>query len=607
MQPIQAEALAIEALFKKGVFEPARVQRDYQWTHKECNQFLNDLEGALQDAGLDPDPAEGLPEPAALEQSEPEGEDGAAPTKPIRASAAAKKQATRARPKNYFLGPMVLLRRPHAKDAYYIYDGQQRFTTISILLAALRDHLRDENWRDLQELLRTTDGEMRARLRVSTPGGSLASITNALGGCKWQARAANQSPADLCMYRAAQQFSDATRAWSDAKKRAFITYLRRNVFVTISYVDDPALAHIVFETANTRGRGLSPGDILKGHLVQVLYEAHGARRASTAATRWEQTRRALGHHFDGYLRAVDFVVFGKARDSELGEDFLDEFDGPSGAEAATSWVDERLPRYLNDYLPIWSHEAGTEPLRDFDASFKRLSFFRWREWEAVAMALHNRDADDPVRFARSIAQLQKACMIMHLLGWHTRAKSRAKALSSAIDQIDAGLNPFAKRMRDGRFGALAFFSQAKAQARGALRAPLPDDYEVYGPIVRWLESLDWKDGVPRRLFADSSVEHVLPRSHAGSWAVAIADDTERELCKNLLGNLCLIPRDLNDDLVNEDYAAKRRGYLSTDRAKYRGAHDVAQHATWTAAEIRSRTEALASRAEAELGIGAKTA
>jgi hypothetical protein len=605
---ITAEALTVEQLFQLGTFEPSRVQRDYQWTSKECAQLLQDLERALQQAGADPDP----PTPEAA-NSGGEETDAAAPgdyenaapatAEPIRKLARPLRRRTP--PQNYYLGPMVLLRRPQAKDAFYIYDGQQRFTTISIMLAAVRDLLRDADWQPVQEMLRTTDAGMRARLQVPTPGGGLARITGALGGCAWPAKSGTRSLADTCMYRAATLFLNEMRPWSEAKLRAFVDYLRKRTFVTATYVDDPALAHLVFETANTRGKPLLPGDILKGHLVRVVYEDRGSGAADEVAQHWERTRRALGPRFHNYLRAVDFVAHGKPRGAELGDDFLEEFDGPDRAEAATAFVTTRLPDYLNDYQPIYEHEAPKkERLTGLQLAFRRLSFLRWREWEAVAMAFHHRHKGDPQLFQSAIKKLQRVCYCFHLLGWHNRPNSRAHALSKAIDQIDAGLNPF-KRWADrdtGVLGALCVFHEQKAQVRGALRAPLTDEREVYGPVVRWIESLDWPQGVPHRLYHDTSVEHVLPRSHGAEWREAIPDETERERCKNLIGNLCLLPAALNDSLANQGPAAKRKAFLETDAAIFRGAHDIASREVWDAVAIEERTERLARIAEAHLDI-----
>lgn len=605
MNTISAEALTVEQLFRLGTFEPSRVQRDYQWTGKECVQLLQDIARALRQVGADPDPVAPSPDPseipedAALQTTDEY--ENLASADPIRTQP--RKAERRTPPQNYYLGPMVLLRRPQAKDAFYIYDGQQRFTTISIMIAAVRDLLKTADWLPIQEMLRTADEAMRARLQVPTPGGSLARITGALGGCKWPGKAAARSPADTCMYRAASLFTEEMRLWSESKLRAFVEYLRKRTFVTATYVDDPALAHLVFETANTRGKPLLPGDILKGHLVRVVYEDRGSGAADDVAQHWERTRRSLGPRFHGYLRAVDFVAHGKPRGAELGDDFLEEFDGPDRADAATEFVTTRLPGYLNDYQPTFEHETPTKDrLTGLQLAFRRLSFLRWREWEAVAMAFHHRHKDDPVRFESAIKKLQRVCYCFHLLGWHNRPNSRAHALSKAIDQIDAGLNPF-KRWAGPRLpGALSVFYEQRDQVRGALRAPLTDEREIYGPVVRWIESLDWPQGVPHRLYQDTTVEHVLPRSHGAEWRDAIPDETERERCKNLLGNLCLLPATLNDSLANQGPVAKRQAFLGVDPELFRGAHDIASREAWDAVAIEERTERLARLAEAHLDV-----
>jgi hypothetical protein len=602
---ISAEALTVEQLFRLGTFEPSRVQRDYQWTSKECAQLLQDLERALQQAGADPDPASPLagladgdvdPVSAATDDYE-----NKADAEPIRTPP--RKTTRRAPPQSYYLGPMVLLRRPQAKGAYYIYDGQQRFTTISIMIAAVRDLLKTTDWLPIQEMLRTADDAKRARLQVPTPGGSLARITGALGGCTWPGKSAARSPADVCMYRAATLFTDEMRPWSPAKLHAFVDYLRTCTFVTATYVDDPALAHLVFETANTRGKPLLPGDILKGHLVRVVYEDRGSGAADEVAQHWERTRRALGPRFHAYLRAVDFVAHGKPRGAELGDDFLEEFDGPDRADAATAFVATRLPGYLSDYQPTFEHEQQTKDrLTGLQLAFRRLSFLRWREWEAVAMAFHHRHKDEPSRFENAIKKLQRVCYCFHLLGWHNRPNSRAHALSKAIDQIDNGLNPFKRWAAQGQPGALSVFYEQRDQVRGALRAPLTDERDIYGPVVRWIESLDWPQGVPHRLYQDTSVEHVLPRSHGAEWRDAIPDETERERCKNLIGNLCLLPNALNESLANQGPAAKLKAFLDTDASLFRGAHDIASRAVWDAVAIEERTERLARLAEVHLDI-----
>ena len=50
---------------------------------------------------------------------------------------------------DYFIGGFVVYRGSTATDTLLVVDGQQRITTITLLLAALRDALRDETLEDL--------------------------------------------------------------------------------------------------------------------------------------------------------------------------------------------------------------------------------------------------------------------------------------------------------------------------------------------------------------------------------------------------------------------------------------------------------------------------
>jgi hypothetical protein len=596
--PISAEALSVRRLFRKGTFDAARSQRDYQWTDRECGQLLADLYGSFTKAGLNPD-AETLEEAVDVQSADPteQTDEPATPSgtkPPIREK---RLSPTRQKPpQHYFLGPVVLYRRPQLKDGYTVYDGQQRLTTLSLLLAALRDQLRESDWLEVQELLRTTDERKLPRLEIKTPGGSLRRITGMLDGTRWQSSYANQSPADYCMYAAASLFRDRIKDWSPALTREFTGFLCERVFLSATYVEDPLLAHIIFETANTRGLALKPGDILKGHLVQLVSEYGGSTLAQSTADNWERTRRKLGRRFDDYLLAVDFVKFGKPRSNQLGSDLLEEFDGQEGANKAVAWVTEWLPRYCEDFLPINRH-LETDIVQGADISFRQLGFLNWKEWQAVAMAIHNRWGTNPQAFALKIQKLQQACFIMHLLGWSDKPDRRAHALSRAIDQIDAGRSPFPSPNGTGS-GALCFKRERKSQARGALRASMRED-SFHGPIVRWLETLRWGDAVPRQPVSNSSVEHVLPRAAGIEWTQDFPDEAQREDYKNKLGNFCLLPADIDRALRNASFKTKRAAYLAQPEL-YRSCREVAAFPRWNPAAIEQRTEELARRAEEAL-------
>lgn len=597
---VSARALTLEKLFSLGVFEPARVQRDYQWTDKEWGELLGDLEQAFRGAGMDPDP-----DPAeTFGEDEYGGEDSAAaPSTRLRDGDPGAAQRSPP-PKDYFLGPMILMPRVQTDKAFLIYDGQQRFTTLSLMLAALRDSLGDnpEDWFDLQQMLRTSDERRLTRLQVSTPGNALRRITGTLRGADSLGHAGSASPADRQMRGAHRFFKENTAGWSNDKRRAFVRYLRENVYVTVTEIENRKLAEIAYQTVNTRGRSLKADDIVKGHVLQVIGAA-SLTDANKAADDWERLRRSLGVRFELFLRTVDFIRFGKARTNDFGLDLMEVFDGPDGAELAKRWIGQILPRYRDHFLPLIAHER-IDPARGADLYFRQLGFLRWREeWNAVAMALTNTHARNEEHFLRDIRRLRNSCYVMHLLGWSNKPERRAYALSNAIEQLDNGESPFRPPVRD-RYGpgALWFGNERKAQARGALSAPMPDD-DFHGPIVRWLETLYWGDGAPSTPTRYTSVEHVLPRAHGDAWIKAFPNEEERERCKNQLGNFCLLPESVDRSLQNRGFEEKRAEYLKLDEM-FRSAKEVAAYADWTPLSVNERTAKLAAKAARELGITA---
>jgi hypothetical protein len=323
--------------------------------------------------------------------------------------------------------------------------------------------------------------------------------------------------------------------------------------VRIPPIADRKLAELAYQTVNTRGRSLATGDVIKGHVIQVVGAA-SSQHASEAAAAWDKLKGQAGGHFENFLRAVDFIMFGRHRDNDFGEQLMERCDAPDGAAFAHAWVTQDLPKHLENFLPLIAHERAQQA-NGLDISFRQLSFLGWREWQGAAIELVNAYRKDERKLARAMMQLQRACYIMHLLKWADRPNSRAKALSNAINELHQGRSPFRSPNQSGR-GALYFGADHKAQARGALMAPMPED-SFHGPIVRWLETLHWSENLPKRATDDRSVEHVLPRTHGDDWVAAFPSEAEREKLKNMLGNFCLLPRELDRSLGNTGFAEKK--------------------------------------------------
>jgi len=128
--------------------------------------------------------------------------------------------------------------------------------------------------------------------------------------------------------------------------------------------------------------------------------------------------------------------------------------------------------------------------------------------------------------------------------------------------------------------------------------------------VRYVETLHWGDALPRYCTDDASIEHVLPRTPIGDWHRDFNDE-ERERLTDRLGNLCLIPKSMNDAIGNSEWPLKEREYRKLGE-RYRGVLLVLKAAEfvsgpdrpskWSAMAVEQLTEHLASRAERALGL-----
>lgn len=602
---IKCAAYRLDELFLRGVFEPASVQREYQWTTKECGQLLADLFEAFARAGFDPTPspraqAEEVPEEAGDEEKL---ESGTRPVAPL-TSGSGKGAGVRAvtpPPKDYFLGPMVLLPAPKAANRYFIYDGLQRFTSLSILVSVLRDAFGGGDtaqWYELQQLLRTEDGA--ARLKAPTPGATLATITGSLGGSRppWRSRQ-GLTQADINMRDAAKLFHERTRDWTDARRVAFVKFLREHAFFAVTAVDDRSLAYKIFVTANDRGLSLQVGDIIKGRLVELVADARGAAAGEEVAQKWSQLQRQVRPHFDEFLRAVDFMEFREFRPSDYGEALLERFECDDGAAQASAWVSQELATQADRFATLFKHER-MDPIEGIHLSFRQLYFIDDDHWRSVAMALQWAYGADARVWAQAVKKLVNACYIIELLDWP--AHKRAGNFARALVQIGNDQDPFQFRPSPGEFGALHFSPLMRERARSALLSPFTDEARR-SAIVRWLETLYWSRSMPKGPTRNTSVEHVLPRASKGAWA-KLFDESIRDTATNKLGNLCIMPKELNDDLGNSEYAAKRAVYLTLP-AEFRSAHEVAANTEWTPEVLEARTAAIAQKAASALGIQAR--
>lgn len=575
---ISAASLTIRQLFALGQFEPARAQRDYQWDEAQWGALLNDLTAAFTNAGLDPDAGKGI---------EADPNDNATSTstgEPVQKAPPSKKLGARRPLSCYYLGHMLLQPR---QGGYWIFDGQQRLTTLTLMLCALRDTEGGmQVWDTIARTIWTPPPDNKPRLINTTSGGALAHILRT-GGIKARNPSSNFEAADRLMYKAARFFLANSQDWSPARWRAFTEFLLDKVYVTVTQTADRRLLEFAYVTINTRGKPLETKDIIKGHFSH-LASRHGLTASNRMNEKWDQLERKAGTNLEQILRSAFLLDFRQKPAFDFAPQLMDHFEEAGTFPEAEEWVGVRLPVIADLHNRLVRGVLGHEVLRQPEADLRRLGFLPWKHWHAIAFAFAQRDAKAPLRFTKSIAGLARWAFIINLVDvdddWILNIAVEAVA------QIQEGRDPFERRDH----GALCVSAKWRKRAIARLQDGQIADKYRRGAHVRWTETLYWpQDEIDFRATDDTSVEHVLPKRCGGQWVRDFP--AEQHIYAEKFGNLCLLPKDVNHRLFDGQYQQKRP-VLAQLPPHYRSALDVAQSELWTPAAIDVRTQQLAERA-----------
>ena len=228
---VDADTKSVRELLDGAKYQIDFYQREYRWKEKHVKQLLDDLEARFDDAYAE----------------------GHARTE------------VRNYP-HYFLGPVIV---SHKNGQNFLIDGQQRLTTLTLLLIYLR-HLQleqgvaAEEHSDVQNLVFSTKyGARSFNIDVDERKPVMDALFKGEG---FTPPNSNETVTNLL-----DRYGDIIDEFPDALKGDallhFVDWLKENVdLVKITAYSDEE-AYLIFETMNDRGLRLTPTEMLKGYLL----------------------------------------------------------------------------------------------------------------------------------------------------------------------------------------------------------------------------------------------------------------------------------------------------------------------------------------------------
>jgi hypothetical protein len=174
----------------------------------------------------------------------------------------------------YFLGSIVISQRG---DTRFLIDGQQRLTSLTLLLIHLHHSLDPDEAAQIAPLISSVHyGEHSFNLDVPERNACMAALFEQE---QYDGVDPNQSVANIIA-----RFKDIEEWWSsddlDARVLPFFAdWLVEKLILVEIVTSDDDMAYEIFETMNDRGLSLTPTEMLKGYLLSNLGAPEEVARA----------------------------------------------------------------------------------------------------------------------------------------------------------------------------------------------------------------------------------------------------------------------------------------------------------------------------------------
>ncbi|MCK5689375.1 DUF262 domain-containing protein [Myxococcota bacterium] len=508
----------------------------------------------------------------------------------------------------HYMGYLVL--QSSDSKQFEIIDGQQRITTLSVLILAALAHLKDlvaagkdgeNNQLRIDALQNSYIGYVdpvslvaRSKLELNRHNNKFYQ-TYLAPLAKIPARGLNASEHQL--RKAFIWFKERIKSHtgqgeqSGKQVAAFVDSLVDKLFFTVITVTDELNAFKVFETLNARGVRLSSTDLLKNYLFSVISSgsSHDAELKSVE-DRWEHIVGLLGSEsFPEFLRAYWNSQYKLVRKSELFKTIRRRIDDREAAFELLHGMDSDAEIYAALRDPqgeIWNSEEKQ--------ALEQLMMFNVRQPLPMLLACYRRFG---VSERRVFTRVLKAISVISF-----RYNVISHLPPSEQERV---YNDVARKITDGSFTKLKDILRALAEvypedaifkaafADKTLRTSNSRNRKVARYTLFELEkhqsgqAYDFESAL-------YSLEHIWPINPDEGW-----DDIDPLLQDRMvyrLGNMTLMKSGENRDIGNVSYAEKRKVYEKSTFSLTRG---VAEHNDeWAEARIDSRQNRLADLAVA---------
>lgn len=559
---IESSDTNIESLFTSDFLKIPEFQRPYSWDDENLEDFWNDV-------------------------VQSEGEE-------------------------YFIGSMVLFKS--GRQEFGVVDGQQRLTTITILICVIRNFLKDlgniELAKGLHSLIERADRDSVTRYVVMTETSYpyFAEEIQKFGSKDFETRPKTEEKRLYASYgffsKKVDKLLEAvdidSTVFKDNKTEEKISRLRelRDAVLFLSLIrielDNEDDAYLIFETLNTRGKDLALTDLLKNHFSKSI------RSKSSVNFSKENWNRLLSTLNRSNIDIDPDTFFTHSWSSRFEATTQQKAYKKIKTAVTLRNAKDQLKKFVEDaehYVALFNPENGWEKDQlEIVFSLQAMRTFRISQHTPGILSLVRANKNKIIS-DKSLKRALKAIENFHFL-------FTAVTSSRSSGGISAMYSSFGRKIYEAENTNTAGVVINELIDKLEERKPTVSEFLAGFEQINFL-SINTKQSslvryILRKLAAfeglafsdDSSVltiEHIHPQSKiVGDWTPEIVGS---------LGNLILLPAKDNGELEDDEFSKKivRLKKISASVPK-----DVLESEDWTTKGVQKRTSLLAETAINEI-------
>ncbi len=491
-------------------------------------------------------------------------------------------------PKPHFLGSIVTSPAdsiPEGIEKRLLIDGQQRLTTLVVLLALVRNRAKEKGAVKLadriQDLITNRHEEENDQYKLLPTDAEDPSESDREA---FKRLVDGDEPRTTSAIGRAYMFFATKLRRNDAPDLESLVRIVSNKLTLVSIIlDDKDNPHRIFESLNGKGRPLSPADLIRNFFFMRI---HQKEHQSVYRSYWAPMQRRLGEEaLTDFVRHYLTRLGGVIGKTDVYASLKSHVDGDTVRSPLDHLKD--LALFSEHYAILLDPEKATSPrIRERLVRIERLEVTVAYPFLLAVYAdyvVGTRTEDDVCEVLDMVENLVIRCFV-------------CRVATNSLNKIFATLYEQARKGDD-------FLAHAKEiLAANTRNYPRDEEFReslgivpLYGRGDRRktkliLERLEVAHGhkeiVPGTTL---TIEHVMPQTLTDAWKADLGEGWEEDHPQYLhtLGNLTLT--NYNSELSNEAFAEKKKLFADSHIEMNRYFDGIER---WTAEEIERRAEAL---------------